>query len=130
TYPTAAKPVFDNFSLTLLANTINVIAGPSGSGKTTLMDILLGLLEPQHGTITVDETQITHDNLPAWQTSIGYVPQHTYLFDGSIAENIAMGLSNDQIDMQAVRDAAAKAEIEHFISKELPAGYSTSVGER
>ncbi|MBA4741518.1 MAG: ABC transporter ATP-binding protein [Azoarcus sp.] len=130
TYPTAAKPVFDNFSLTLLANTINVIAGPSGSGKTTLMDILLGLLEPQHGTITVDETQITHDNLPAWQASIGYVPQHTYLFDGSIAENIAMGLSIDQIDMNAVRDAAAKAEIEHFISKELPAGYSTSVGER
>ncbi|WP_228151632.1 ABC transporter ATP-binding protein [Pseudazoarcus pumilus] len=130
TYPTAAKPVFENFSLTLQANTINVIAGPSGSGKSTLMDILLGLLEPQQGTITVDETPITHDNLPAWQASIGYVPQHTYLFDGSIAENIAMGLSNDQIDMQAVRDAAAKAEIDHFISNELSSGYQTSVGER
>jgi ABC-type bacteriocin/lantibiotic exporter with double-glycine peptidase domain len=130
TYPTGTKPVFENFSLTLQANTINVIAGPSGSGKSTLMDILLGLLEPQHGTITVDETPITRDNLRAWQASIGYVPQQIYLFDGSIAENIAMGLSSDQIDMKAVRDAAAKAEIDHFISKELPAGYNTSVGER
>src|SRR5690606_15535682 len=81
-YPTATKPVFEHFNLTLQANTINVIAGPSGSGKSTLLDILLGLLEPQQGSITVDETPITNDNLHAWQASIGYVPQHIYLFDG------------------------------------------------
>ena len=130
TYPTTTKPVFENFSCILQANTINVITGPSGSGKSTLIDILLGLLEPQQGIITVDETVITPKNLPAWQASIGYVPQHTYLFDGSIAENIAMGLSNDQIDMEAVRNAAAKAEIDQFISEDLPAGYKTGVGER
>lgn len=131
TYPSGSQPVFEDFNATLRANTINVIAGPSGSGKSTLMDILLGLLTPQHGTINVDETTtISQDNIRAWQASIGYVPQQIYLFDGSIAENIAMGLSTDQIDMDAVRNAAAKAEIDYFISKELPAGYSTSVGER
>lgn len=130
-YPSSPdKPVLDGLDLVIPANTSLGIAGASGSGKSTLMDILLGLLQPQAGTLSVDGTVIDARNIAAWQRAIGYVPQHIYLADASVAENIAFGVPRDQIDMQAVERAARAAQIHDFVMNELPEGYVTRVGDR
>lgn len=130
-YPGAPdKPVLDRLDLLIPANTSVGIVGRSGSGKSTLMDILLGLLHPQAGTLSVDGVAITPENVADWQSSIGYVPQHIYLTDASVAENIALGVSKDDIDMAAVQRAARTAQIHDFVSQELPLGYDTKVGDR
>jgi len=130
-YPsTPDKPVFDNFDLVIPACTTAAIVGKSGAGKSTLMDILLGLLQPQAGTFTVDGVEITPENIGAWQKSIGYVPQHIYLADASIAENIAFGVPRDKIDMRAVERAASAAQIHDFVVGELSLRYDTRIGDR
>ena len=130
-YPSAlGKPALDGIDLVIPANTSVGIAGRSGAGKSTLMDILLGLLQPQEGTLLVDDTPITPANVAAWQRAIGYVPQHIYLADASLAENIAFGILREHIDMQSVERAARAAQIHDFIVGELPTGYDTRVGHR
>lgn len=130
-YPSALdKPVLDGFDLVIPVNTSVGIQGPSGAGKSTVMDILLGLLEPQAGTLSVDGQPITTQNLPAWQAAIGYVPQQIYIADTSVAANIAFGVPPEQIDMQAVQRAARAAQIHDFVVNELPQGYDTPVGDR
>jgi ABC-type multidrug transport system fused ATPase/permease subunit len=130
-YPsTPNKPVLDNFDLTIPVGTSVGIAGKTGAGKSTLMDILLGLLQPQAGTLSVDDTPIDTSNIAAWQRAIGYVPQHIYLADASVAENIAFGVPRDEIDMDAVERAARAAQIHDFVSSELASGYDTKIGDR
>lgn len=126
----ADAPVLNDFHLTIPANTTLGISGRSGAGKSTLMDILLGLLEPQQGKLWVDDMLITADNVARWQASIGYVPQHIFLADTTVAENIAFGLPRNEIDMAALERAARAAQIHDFISLELPDGYDTKVGDR
>ena len=130
-YPSAPqKLVLDGLNLSIAANTSLGIAGASGSGKSTLMDILLGLLPPQAGSLSVDGTPICAANLGAWQRAIGYVPQHIYLSDASVAQNIAFGVAQHEIDMAAVERAARAAQIHDFVRNELPQGYATTVGDR
>jgi ATP-binding cassette, subfamily B, bacterial PglK len=130
-YPSAPeKWIFDGFDLVVPANSSVGIVGKSGAGKSTLMDILLGLLHPQAGKMSVDGVPITADNAANWQRTIGYVPQHIYLSDSSVAENIAFGVPSDAIDMAAVERAARAAQIHDFVVGELPQGYSTEVGDR
>lgn len=130
-YPSVpGKWVIDGFDLRIPANSSVGIVGKSGAGKSTLMDILLGLLHPQAGTISVDGVPITADNSADWQRTIGYVPQHIYLSDSSVAENIAFGVPRSAIDMAAVERAARAAQIHDFVVGELPQGYDTQVGDR
>ncbi len=130
-YPSARdQPVLDNFSLTIPARTSVGIMGRSGAGKSTVMDLLLGLLTPQQGRLTVDGVAITPDNVAAWQRAIGYVPQSIYLADATVAENIAFGVAPKDIDLQAVERAARAAQLHTFIANELPQGYQTPVGDR
>ena len=129
-YPESDKPAINNVTLTIPANSTIGLVGTTGSGKTTLVDVVLGLLRPQAGEIRVDGVPITEENLTAWQRNIGYVPQHIFLTDASVAENIAFGVPRDQIDMHAVRTAAKIAQIDDFVINELPHGYDTVVGER
>jgi ABC-type multidrug transport system fused ATPase/permease subunit len=130
-YPAAPdKPVLDGFDLTIPTQTSIGIIGKSGAGKSTLMDLLLGLLQPQAGTLSVDGVPIDANNVAAWQRAIGYVPQHIYLADASAAENIAFGVPRDAINMQAVERAARAAQIHDFVVEELPQGYETRVGDR
>ncbi|MDM7858827.1 ABC transporter ATP-binding protein [Thiopseudomonas acetoxidans] len=130
-YPSAPdKAVLQDFELVIPANTSVGIIGKSGAGKSTVMDLLLGLLEPQAGTLSVDGQVIDSSNIQNWQAAIGYVPQHIYLADTSIAENIAFGVPAGQIDMQAVERAARAAQIHEFIVNELPDGYQSKVGDR
>lgn len=130
TYPEAKQPAIEDLSLTIPAQTMTGFVGKTGSGKTTAVDLILGLLRPQEGRITVDGTPIEGENLRHWQQNIGYVPQHIYLSDDTVARNIAFGVSADEIDMNAVREAARRAHIYDFVEEELPETWQTMVGER
>jgi ABC-type bacteriocin/lantibiotic exporter with double-glycine peptidase domain len=90
----------------------------------------LGLLEPQKGTLEVDNTVITKKNLKSWQRSIGYVPQHNYLADQSIAANIAFGINSKDINQDSVEKASKIANLHKFVINELPKQYQTIIGER
>jgi ABC-type multidrug transport system fused ATPase/permease subunit len=104
--------------------------GATGSGKTTAVDLILGLLQPQHGKLLVDGIPITPDNVRAWQRSIGYIPQHIYLADDSVSANIAFGISPEKIDHAAVEHASRIANLHDFVITEMEEGYATLVGER
>lgn len=103
--------------------------GKTGGGKSTLTDIIMGLLNPASGFIEVDGIKIDEDNCRAWQRHIAHVPQHIFLADCSIEENIAFGVPKDLIDPTRVRQAASKAQLADFIEK-WPLGYKTHIGER
>ena len=103
--------------------------GPSGSGKTTLVDLLLGLYAPDKGTVSIDGRPLSEENVSGWKTQVGYVPQHIFLTDDSIAGNIAFGVPEDEIDQSRVEQAARIAHLHEFVLT-LPARYDTTVGER
>lgn len=116
--------------LTIDRGTIVGFAGTTGAGKTTLIDILLGLLVPQSGSMKVDQVEISKTNVRAWQSLIGYVPQDIYLIDDTIQSNIAFGIPESEIDVQRVKVSAQIASIADLIERELPEGYQTQIGER
>ena len=104
------------------------IVGQSGSGKSTLVDVLLGFLKPQDGSITVNGVDI-NSSLQWWRSKVGYVPQSIFLTDDTLRRNVAFGLPEDEIDESAVRVALCLAQLEEFVSS-LPEGGNTMVGER
>jgi ABC-type multidrug transport system fused ATPase/permease subunit len=129
-YEQAGRQALNNLDLHIPAGSKVGIVGGTGAGKTTLIDIILGLLPVQTGTMKIDGTIIDEDNRRAWQNTIGYVPQDIFLTDDTIARNIAFGVSDDQIDIAAVEKAARIAALHDFVMAELPQGYQTVVGER
>lgn len=129
-YPNAPQPALKRIDLTIPAHTTVAFVGTTGSGKTTTVDVILGLLEPHEGYLSIDGQAITAANRRQWQRAIGYVPQQIYLADDSLASNIAFGVSPKNIDLQAVERAAKIANLHDFVVSELPQGYSTTVGER
>ncbi len=129
-YPNSQRTTLSNITLNIQAFKKIGIVGATGSGKTTMIDLILGLLEPDDGVLSVDGASITKNNLRAWQKSIGYVPQEIYLSDNSIESNIAFGEDEKDINKHAVENAAKIANLHDFIINELPEKYQTSLGER
>ena len=129
-YPGSDQPVVDGLDMTLEARSSIGIVGGTGAGKTTLIDLLLGLLRPDAGRISVDGTELDATTLRAWQNNVGYVPQSIYLVDDTVAANIAFGIPEAERDMAAVERAARLAELHDFVTTELPDGYMTETGER
>jgi ABC-type multidrug transport system fused ATPase/permease subunit len=129
-YPGSEKNVIQNQNLTITSNTSIALVGATGCGKTTFVDIILGLLEPQIGTISIDDIEINVTNRKNWQKNLGYVPQAIYLTDDTIRNNIAFGIDPKKIDDEAVIKAAKMANIHDFVMTELEKRYSTIVGER
>jgi ATP-binding cassette, subfamily B, bacterial PglK len=129
-YPNTSRTALKDISLNIPAQSRVAFVGTTGSGKTTTVDIILGLLEPQQGTLEVDGQAITKNNNRAWQRSIGYVPQHIYLVDDTITANIAFGIEQKKINLEAVEKAAKIANLHDFVIDELPKKYQTEVGER
>jgi ATP-binding cassette, subfamily B, bacterial PglK len=129
-YPTAAKSAINNVSLEIPLGTRVGFVGSTGSGKTTTIDIILGLLDPTSGRLLADGTPIDAQNVRSWQANLGYVPQHIYLADDTVAGNIALGVPPRKIDQDAVERAARIASIHDFVVNEMPQGYRTMVGER
>lgn len=128
TYPGVEEPSLRNVTLTIRRNECIGIIGQSGAGKSTLVDIMLGLLTPDKGTVLVDSIDV-QTNLRGWQDMIGYVPQSIYLSDDTLRRNVAFGLSDSQINDEAVWRALRAAQVEQFVN-ELPKGLNTMVGER
>lgn len=126
-YPQSQSSVLKNISFVASKGDFVGIVGESGAGKTTFVDILLGLLEPSKGTITVDDVDIFQD-IRSWQNILAYVPQSIYLVDGTIRENIALGEELENIDDTMVLQALKMAELDEFVHK-LPDGLETTVGE-
>lgn len=122
-------PAVDNLTLVIPANKVVGLVGPSGAGKSTTIDLLLGLLTPQQGCLSIDNTVITEQNKRHWQNTIGFVPQSIFLSEGTIAENVAFGISETNIDIKQVNKALDLAHLTDFV-KQLPNGINTKVGER
>jgi ATP-binding cassette subfamily C protein len=116
--------------LEIKKNQVVGFMGETGSGKSTLIDILMGLLKPEKGSLLLDDILITKDNTRSYQKLLGYVPQDIFLSDDSLLKNIAFGMKDDAIDFEKVKKAAKIAAIDAFIENELPSGYDTLVGER
>jgi ABC-type bacteriocin/lantibiotic exporter with double-glycine peptidase domain len=129
-YPDSSRTALKNISLSIPVKSRVGLVGATGSGKTTLVDIILGLLEPQKGTLEVDEKVITKKNTRSWQRLIGYVPQYIYLSDDTVAANIAFGVENKDINLEALEKSAKIANLHHFIMDQLPKQYQTTIGER
>ena len=129
-YPSAERDTLKGFSAIIPARTTVGIVGGTGAGKTTVIDIILGLLVPDGGAVRVDGVPVTRPRIRAWQKSLGYVPQHIFLADSSVAANIAFGIPPEQIDMAAVERAARVANLHDFVMSDLAQGYLTVVGER
>jgi ABC-type multidrug transport system fused ATPase/permease subunit len=129
-YPNSSRSILKDINLTISSKTTVGLVGVTGSGKTTLVDIILGLLEPQKGTLEIDGKLITNQNIRSWQRSIGYVPQHIYLTDDTIAANIAFGVDAKNISLDIVEKVSKIANLHEFIIMELPKKYQTTIGER
>lgn len=121
--------ILNDFSFSIPKGSRIGFAGKTGSGKSTMLDLFMRLLEPTQGHIAVDGCVLAEENSRAWQLAIAHVPQHIYLSDATIAENIAFGVKPNQIDFALVKDAAKQAQLAEFIEGS-PDGYSTVVGER
>jgi len=129
-YPNTSRVALKDISIDIPVKKIVGLVGTTGSGKTTTVDIILGLLEAQQGTLEVDGKVINKKNCRAWQKSIGYVPQAIYLADDTITANIAFGVDPENINQKSVENAAKTANLHEFIINELPNQYQTTTGER
>jgi HlyD family secretion protein len=128
-YPGKPCPALDGLNMIIPTNSIIGLVGASGSGKSTAIDLLLGLLTPQQGELCIDGIGINAENKRAWQNSIGFVPQSIFLSEGTIAENVAFGLSTKDINLDQVKKAIQLAHLTEFV-EQLPNGLDTKVGER
>ncbi len=128
-YPGKKESVLNQMNISIPVKKVIGIVGPSGSGKSTLVDILLGLIEPQKGFLKIDGKIINNQNRRSWQNTIGFVAQAIFLSEGTIAENVAFGLSKNQINFKQVENALKLANLEEFV-KDLKNGIHTKVGER
>jgi ABC-type bacteriocin/lantibiotic exporter with double-glycine peptidase domain len=124
----ATPLVLDGINLSIKRGGRIGLIGATGSGKSTLLDVIMGLLNPSHGGLIVDDELITEENNRAWQRRLAHVPQTIFLVDATILENIAFGVPRNQIDLDRAKMAAQMAQIAETIAC-LPKGYDTRVGE-
>lgn len=127
-YPNADKKVLEHLNLEIANHTSVALIGASGAGKSTLADVILGVLNPQEGSILVDGKDI-REHMDAWHASIGYIPQAIYLMDDTIRANIAFGVEKKQVDEGMLWTALREAQLEDFV-KSLPDGPDTVIGDR
>ena len=123
----SGRPALAGTSFAIRPGERVALVGPSGAGKTTVASLLLGFIRPDRGSIRVDDVDLSRLDLDDWRRRLAWLPQNPRLFQGSIADNIRLGLPD--ADLEAVRQAARRAHAAEFI-EQLPAGYDTAIGER
>ena len=128
-YHNSSRQILKNVNLTIRKGSKVALVGISGSGKSTFADILMGLLIPTSGEIWIDDYLLSASNLPNWRKKIAHVPQSIYLLDASIVENIAFGLSKDEIDYKKINKIIKKINLDSFIGG-LENGLHSEIGER
>jgi len=127
-FPDSKRTILDSISLSVPNGNIVAVVGPSGAGKTTLIDNLLGVLVPQSGKILISGETPT-DAANRWPGAIAYVPQDVSIFNGTIAENVALGFELEEIKPELIWDALRIAQLDEFV-KSLPLGIDSSIGEK
>lgn len=128
TYPNSDQPILRGVTTAVRAGEMTAFVGSSGAGKTTLLDLVLALLEPTSGSITSGGRSI-YDDRQAWFESLGMVSQDVFLFNGTLRQNIALGVPEHEIDDAALAEALASAKLTEFVAS-LDEGLDTVVGER
>ena len=129
TYDDGTSPTINNLTLEIGKGECLGIRGTSGVGKTTLFNLLLGLYRPTSGRILIDSVILNEANRHEWHNAVGYVPQHVFIADMTLAENIALGSDKEEIDMERLRRAIDLANISDFIHS-LPEGINSRIGEQ
>ncbi|MEX1176913.1 MAG: ABC transporter ATP-binding protein [Nitriliruptor sp.] len=127
-YPGSHEEALRDIDLTIRAGEFVGIVGPTGGGKSTLVDVLLGLLPPTEGSVTVDGQPLA-EHTAGWHANLGVVHQSIFLADTSLRRNIALGVAEDDVDDDRVREAVRLAQLEDFVAS-LPDGLDSVVGER
>ena len=127
-YPGTEKKIFEKANLTIPIGASVGIVGTSGAGKSTIIDILLGLLIPQSGSIYADGKD-TKENYRAFLKNIGYIPQMIFMLDDTIRRNIAFGVPEEEIDEKRLWEVLEEAQLDDFV-RSLPEGLETGIGER
>lgn len=125
-FPDGEGNVIDHLNLTIRKGECIGFRGVSGGGKTTLFNLMLGFYPPTEGHITVDDTELTADNLRGWYNIVGYVPQNVFVMDSTIAENVAM--SEGESNPERIEQALRRASLWDWVQT-LPNGIDTSIGE-
>jgi ABC-type multidrug transport system fused ATPase/permease subunit len=128
-YPGQTVPALDSVSFKFSRGGLYGVVGESGAGKSTLIDLLVGLHEPTAGKVLVNDQELRDYDMKSWHRQIGYVPQFPYLADGSVAENVALGMPSAEVEEAEVWDALELANLAEFI-RGLPEGLNTPVGDR
>ena len=127
-YPNTDKKILNYANMVIPYGKSVGVVGPSGAGKSTVIDIFLGLLRAQGGSICCGDRNVM-DNYPSWLSNIGYIPQAIYLSDDSIRDNIAFGVEKDKIDDARIWEVLEEAQMKKFVEA-LPEGLDTSTGDR
>jgi len=127
TFSYGDEPVLTGFSLHANPGEVIALVGPSGAGKSTAAGLMARFYDPQQGSITIDGYNLCDVSLDSLKKNLAFVDQETFLFSGSIRDNIRYGMLD--ADDQAVAEAARQAYADEFINK-LPGGYDTTIGDR
>lgn len=127
-YPGSDEPVLRGVNLSIPVGSRVAFVGSTGSGKTTTAQILLALLEPSRGALTLDGIPVSVQDIPAWQACCSQVPQFINLLDASVLENVAFGKNREEVDPDEVWIALEAAQLNEFVS-ELRYGLHTPIGE-
>jgi ABC-type multidrug transport system fused ATPase/permease subunit len=128
-YDNSQKLILKDINLTIKKGEKIGFIGDTGSGKSTLIDIIMGLLKPTNGYITIDDIKLNNHNLASWYHQISHVPQNIYILDSDFYQNIAFGSESENIDKLKVEESGKLACADEFI-KQKNNNYSDNVGER
>lgn len=124
-YPSSENRALADVSLRIKKNQFIAIVGPSGAGKSTLLDLVLGLIQPSSGTITADGRSLDQYKMSSYRSKVGFVPQESVMFDGSVFENICLG---SDVDRSVIDESLDIAQVQSFVES-LPEQLEAPVGE-
>jgi ABC-type multidrug transport system fused ATPase/permease subunit len=127
-YPESLKKSLENINLKITSGQMVGIVGSSGSGKTTLINLMLGLLKPTNGEITINGN-LLDESLHSWWSNVSFIPQNPIILDDSLRNNIALGVSDDLICNKKIIKAVKKAKLKSYVD-ESPFGIETILGEK